>query len=74
MEPGSSGRHGRVEKQRRTKRRADALRQDELIVLGADRGHKNAKDVEDSPNEEKMVRTISIIQFPHDWTLYMARC
>lgn len=48
---------------------ADSLRQENLIVLGADGGHHDAKDVEDGSHKDEIARTVSVVELSDDGSL-----
>jgi hypothetical protein len=59
----------RLDNGRDSNGRADSLRQKDLIVLGADGGHHDAKDVEEGSHKDELARTISIVELSNNGTL-----
>lgn len=59
----------RLDNGRDAKCGADSLSQKDLIVLGADGGHHDAKDMEEGSHKDEMARTIIVVEFSDDGTL-----
>ena len=68
QEPRRRRRHGRVEDAAGAQRRADALGQQDLVVLRAQRGHHDAEDVQEGAHQQDVARAVAVVEGADDGT------
>jgi hypothetical protein len=50
--------------------RAHALSKQNLVIFGSERSHHETKDVEKGANQDELTRTVLVIQYSNDGTLF----